>query len=138
MPIVLGVVIGAVGDALLLEQASAPASHTYILLQTGGAMLFLNGLGLFKRVANTLGNFPMSHGMAIGLLTALALASWNAPPATDRFTALCVAILALTCLWEWVSYHGGWVERMEAIGLPIPARLKARAELRRAARANKP
>ncbi|MEN9683434.1 MAG: hypothetical protein RLZZ427_1185 [Pseudomonadota bacterium] len=138
MPIVLGVVIGAVGDALLLDQASAPASHAFVLLQTGGAVLFLTGLGLFKRVANTLGNFPMSHGVAVGLFAILALATWNAPPAADHFTALCVTILALTCLWEWVSYHGGWMERMEAIGLPIPAGLKARAELRRAAQANKP
>ncbi len=134
MPIVLGVVISAVGDALLLELGSAAATRPYILVQTGGAMLFVAGLGLFKRIANTLGNFPMSHGAALVLLAALGAAGWRSPPGADRFAALGAAILALTCLWEWVSYHGGWMERMEALGLPIPAGLKARAERRREAR----
>jgi len=131
MPIVLGVVISAVGDALLLELGPATATRAYILVQIGGAMLFVAGLGLFKRFANTLGNFPMSHAAALVLLAALGAAAWRNPPGADRFAALGAAILALTCLWEWVSYHGGWVERMEALGLPVPARFKARAERRR-------
>lgn len=134
MPIVLGVVIGAVGDALLLEEAQAPADGALVLVQTGGALLFLVGLGLFKRFANTLGNFPMSHTVAIVLFVALGVQAWRAPLPADHFAGLGAAVLLLACVWEWVSYHGGWMERMEALGIPYPEGVRRRAEARRIAR----
>lgn len=134
MPIVLGVIICAVGDALLLEEAHAPASAALVLVQTGGAALFLGGIGLFKRFANTLGNFPMSHMVALVLLGMLGAAGWRSPIPADRFAGLGAAILLLACIWEWVSYHGGWVERMDALGIPYPERIRRRDEARRIAR----
>jgi low temperature requirement protein LtrA len=134
MPIVLGIVIAAVGDALLLQAADGTAGPALVAVQSGGLVLFLSGLGLFKRHANTFGNFPFSHIVAVLLLLALGLAGWsNAMPAA-RFAALGVAVLLLTSVWEWVSFHGGWLERMEAHGWPLAARLRQRAERRLAAR----
>lgn len=138
MPIVLGIVIAAVGDALLLEQATAAASRELVAVQTGGMVLFLFGLGLFKRFANTFGNFPMSHLFALVLFAALGWAAWGSAMPATRFAAWGIAILLLTCVWEWVSYHGGWMERIEAAGLPIPARLRARVERRLAERRARP
>jgi low temperature requirement protein LtrA len=40
MPIVLGVIIAAVGDALLLEHWHDTAGHDLVLVQTGGTVLF--------------------------------------------------------------------------------------------------
>jgi hypothetical protein len=47
------------------------------------------------------------------------------------FTAA-TAIFVLVAVWEWGSFHGGWLERMEARGWPFAAALRARAERRRA------
>jgi low temperature requirement protein LtrA len=132
MPIVLGIVIAAVGDALLLESPQSPASNALVAMQTGGALLFLVGLGLFKRHANTMGNFPMSHSVAVLLVAALGLAGWSGTIPALRFAGLGAAILLLAAVWEWVSYHGGWLERAEALGLPVPASVKERGEQRRA------
>jgi len=131
MPIVLGVVIVAVGDALLLEHWHETASHELVLIQTGGTVLFLAGLGLFKRFANTIRNFPLSHMVAIALFLALGLRAWLAPMGALSFTAFGVAILLGAAVWEWVSYHGGWMERMERLGLPYPRRVRERFERRR-------
>jgi low temperature requirement protein LtrA len=132
MPIVLGIVIAAVGDALLLDSPEAPAGPALVAMQTGGALLFLVGLGLFKRHSNTLGNFPMSHSVAVLLVVALGLVGWTGTTPALRFAWLGAAILLLTAVWEWVSYHGGWLERAEALGLPVPGSVKERGEQRRA------
>jgi len=132
MPIVLGVVVFAVGDALVMEQASGVASRELLLVQTGGALLFLIGLGLFKRFSNTLGNFPMSHMIAVVGFVALGATAWLTPLATLAFAHWGGAILLLAAVWEWVSYHGGWIERAEALGLPVPRAMIARAERRKA------
>jgi low temperature requirement protein LtrA len=130
MPIVLGIVISAVSDALLLKAGGGQAGSGLIAAQTGGNIVFLFGVGLFKRHSNPMGNFPMSHIFALGLFAALGLAGWSAPMPAARFAGLGVAILALTCVWEWVSYHGGWMERMDAAGIPFPERIRQRAERR--------
>ena len=132
MPIVLGIVIAAVGDALLLKAPTGPASPSLVAVQTGGAILFLFGLGLFKRFANPMGNFPMSHLIAIVLCAGLGAAAMSGGIPALRFAALGAAILLLTAVWEWVSYNGGWVERAEALGLPVPRAIVERAERRRA------
>lgn len=131
MPIVLGIVIAAVGDALLLGAPMGPASSDLIAVQSGGAIVFLTGLGLFKRHANTLGNFPMSHLFAIVLVLALGGWAWSGEMAALRFASLGAAILLLAAAWEWVSYNGGWIERADRLGLPTPKNMQARAEQRR-------
>lgn len=132
MPIVLGVVISAVGDALVMEHATGTASHELVLVQTGGALLFLIGLGFFKRQSNTLGNFPMSHSLAVLGFAALGITGWLTPVGALVFAHWGVAVLFGACVWEWVSYHGGWVERMQRLGIPLPRVMLERAERRRA------
>jgi low temperature requirement protein LtrA len=134
MPIVLGIVIAAVGDALLLQAADGSAGPELIAVQSGGLVLFLIGLGLFKRHANTYSNFPTSHLVAVLLMAGLGLAAWSDPMPAARFAGLGVVILLVACLWEWVSYHGGWMERWDKAGLPFPARLRDRIERRLAER----
>jgi low temperature requirement protein LtrA len=137
MPIVLGIIISAVGDAALLEHWNEPASASLVLFLCGGSLLFLIGVGLFKRFSNSFGNFPFSHLVAVLLLVALGLVGLITAPQGAGFAAAGVAILFVTAVWEWVSYHGGWIERMEARGWRLGIRLRehnqARAQ-RRAAR----
>lgn len=137
MPIVLGIVISAVGDALLLEQAGGPVSGALVAMQSGGTALFLVGVGLFKRYANPYANFPMSHMVAVVLSLVLAATGAMAAMQALHFAGWGVAILLVTCVWEWVSYHGGWLERLETAGVPYIAEFRARAERRIAARMEK-
>lgn len=108
MPIVAGIVIGAVSDALVLEHWNEAASHELVLTQCGGAALFLGGLSAFKRLSSPLRTPPLSHGVAMVLFTLLG--AWGLFRPTDALAlaGASVAILALAVLWEWVSFHGGW------------------------------
>ncbi len=137
MPIVAGIVIYAVADALLLEHWSEPAARSLVLAQCGGAILYLTGLGYFKRFGSRNTNFPLSHGIGQMLFTLLAGWSWFSPPTTLSFASLGVAIFLLVAVWEWVSYNGGWIERMEARGWPLAALIRRRTDARNAARAAK-
>ncbi len=134
MPIVLGIIVCAVADALMLERWSAPADHTFILIECGGLLLFLGGMGLFKRFGNALGNFPFSHSIAMVLIVLIAAWCWWRPMPAIAFAASCAAVLLVTAVWEWVSYHGGWLEPLEARGSGWAGRLRRRNELRLAAR----
>ncbi len=137
MPIVAGIVIYAVADALLLEHWSEPADITFILAQTGGAILYLTGLGFFKRFGSRNTNFPLSHGVGQILFVILGVWGWFSAPQVLGFASLGLTIFLLVAIWEWVSYHGGWIERMEARGWPIAGRIRRRTEARNAVRAAK-
>jgi low temperature requirement protein LtrA len=128
MPIVLGIVIAAVGDALLVEQWNQLAGAALVYAYASGLALFLVGLGLFKRSANTFGNFPFSHTITLAFLVLLTLWGALARPSSLLFATSLAALLLLTAVWEWVSYHGGWVERMEARGMWLGHYLRRRTD----------
>lgn len=114
MPIVLGIVIFAVADAKLLANWSKPADGRLALVMCGGAVLFLCGLGLFKRYSNPMGNFPLSHGIGAILFPALGYIAWQGNMLTTlQVGGIGVAVFAIVSGWEWVSYHGGWKERFD-------------------------
>jgi low temperature requirement protein LtrA len=134
MPIVLGIVIFAVADAKLLADWSAPASENLVLVLCGGALVFLGGLGLFKSFSNTLFNFPLSHGVGALLFVWLGAWAWSEAMTALTLGRWAVAIFASVALWEWVSYHGGWIAPMERVGIMVPAGLRERVERRNAER----
>lgn len=113
MPIVLGIVIFAVADAKLLDMWDQPAGGKLALVMCGGANLFLTGLGLFKRYSNPMGNFPLSHGIGNMLFLGLGFAAWQGGLTTLQVGGMGVAAFAVVSGWEWVSYHGGWKERID-------------------------
>ncbi|HTN15344.1 MAG TPA: low temperature requirement protein A [Sphingomonadaceae bacterium] len=137
MPIVVGIIVTAVGDEMLLAHPQGHAEPALILAVCGGSAIYLLGVGLFKRFANPFRNFPMSHRFGLGLLALLALWASLAHPATLTFGWLSIGVLALVTLWEWFSYHGGWVERLGHRMGPVGRymqRSAQRAEARRTER----
>ncbi|MFM6829308.1 MAG: low temperature requirement protein A [Novosphingobium sp.] len=116
MPIVAGVVITAVADALVLQAPHGPTPVRLMLFQSVGLLVYLVGLGTFKRFSSARSNFPISHGAGVLMVVALAGWTWVRPPATLAFVGLTVAILAIVALWEWVSFHGGWQDRFGTAG----------------------
>ena len=113
MPIVVGMVLGAVSDELLLAHPDGHAEQPLIAFLCGGPAVYLLGVGFFKRFANTFRNFPLSHIVGLGLLAVLALWAWLVHVPALRLGALIVAVLTVVAVWEWGSFHGGWRERLD-------------------------
>jgi low temperature requirement protein LtrA len=112
MPIVAGIIGTAVADELLLAHPHGHASPALIAFQCGGLIVFLLGLGFFKRAASPHGRFPLSHLVAVCLLVPVALAARLIETPTLVLGALTVAVMIVAAIWEWGSFHGGWQERI--------------------------
>lgn len=113
IPIVAGIVLIAVADELSLAHPLAPVHDSFLLVTIGGMALFLLGTMTFKRISSGNSWYPLSHVVGLWLVAALALAGWLVHPSTLAFYIGATAIFAVVALWEWGSYHGGWLERME-------------------------
>jgi low temperature requirement protein LtrA len=113
IPIVAGMIGMAVADEMLLAHPQGHIPPDLVVALCGGAIVYLAGIGGFKRYSNRYGNFPFSHwaGLALfGLLAAWGIYGNGSPLA---FAWLAVAILVLVAFWEWFSLHGGWKERYD-------------------------
>jgi low temperature requirement protein LtrA len=115
IPIVAGIVLMAVADELTLAHPLEPVHGDFLLVALGGMASFLVGTATFKRISNETGLFPLSHLVGIGLLPVLAAWGWLAHPQTLAFYVGVLAVFALVALWEWGSFHGGWIERIERL-----------------------
>jgi len=111
MPIVAGIILGAVADELLLGHPGGHAGHALIAFQCGSLAIYLLGVGFFKRDASPAGRFPLSHLVGLYLLAPLGLWAWLVPVPALLFGVLTLVVLAVVAVWEWVSFHGGWLER---------------------------
>lgn len=108
MPIVMGVIVTAVGDELVLAHPLGHSNIATILTVVGGPMLFLVGNQAFKWVTAGVKYPPFSHSLGLLMLTILAVASWTFhwQPLTIGISA--TATMIATALWEWMSLNGGW------------------------------
>ena len=113
MPIVAGIILSAVADELLLAHPEGPAGQALVAFQCGGLAIYLLGVGSFKRLASPRGKFPLSHLVGLCLLAPIGLWAWLAPVPALAFVALSVPVLAIVAIWEWGSFHGGWIERWQ-------------------------
>ena len=131
IPIVAGIIVLAVADELVLAHPFEPAHHEFLLVLFGGTALFIGGLAGFKRISSGNPWFPASHVYGLGLASVIALLGWALhPPGLILFTATTV-LFALIALWEWGSFHGGWVEPMERRGWRLAKVIRARTERNR-------
>lgn len=120
LPIVAGIVVTAVADEMLMKHPSGHASSAFLWVQLGGNALFLAGTMLFKRLTSKARFFPLSHLVGLILIGLASFWANLALPSPMAVGAVAVAILFLVAIWEWVSFHGGWVER----GIPVPRFLR--------------
>jgi low temperature requirement protein LtrA len=99
IPIVAGVIVGAVGDELVLSHPhhGSPAAMAAII---GGPLLFLCGMALFKWLAQTRAWPPLSHSLGIMLLLALAVLALPLHLSPLCASAACVAVLLFVAVWE--------------------------------------
>jgi low temperature requirement protein LtrA len=103
LPIVAGIIVTAVANALLLEAPAGALRTRAIASFVGGPLAYLTGALLFKRAVR--GWFQLSHLVGIGLLVAmlplaLVLAGRASPLA---LASACTVILVVVALWESLS-----------------------------------
>ena len=111
IPIVAGIIVLAVSDEQVLAHPTGPLEPFFIAALIGGAMLFIGGTMYFKRVTSGQGYFPLSH--VVGLFLFALLGSWAilAHPAPILLHTTATGLFIVVAIWEWGSFHGGWIER---------------------------
>ncbi len=129
LPIVAGIIVGAVGDEMLMEHPIGHAEPLFLWTLLGGSALFLAGTMLFKRLTARSRFWPLSHLVGLLLFALAGVWAMLAHPAPLGVAAVTVAILLTVAVWEWGSFHGGWVAR----GVPVPGFIARYAAWRRAA-----
>lgn len=70
MPIVAGIIVAAVSDAMVLSHPHDRASWPYAAVTLGGPMLYVLGIAIFKRITSKLDGLPFSHIVGMGVLIA--------------------------------------------------------------------
>ena len=98
-----------------------PTGHLepyYVAALIGGALLFIGGSALFKRMTGGQNFFPLSHVSGLIMFTLLGMWSYLAHPAPLTLHLAATGLFLAIAVWEWGSFHGGWLERW--------ARLRAR------------
>ncbi|MFM5953881.1 MAG: low temperature requirement protein A [Novosphingobium sp.] len=134
IPIVAGIVVLAVADEMVLAHPGEALHLDMLGVVVLGMALFIGGLAGFKRISSGNPWFPASHVYGAALLVPLALWGWLAHPGSLAFYAAAILILALIAVWEWGSFHGGWMERMERRNWWLARVLRRRIERLRARR----
>ncbi|CAO3422915.1 low temperature requirement protein A [Azospirillum doebereinerae] len=98
VPIVAGIIVGAVGDEMMLAHPHGPASPTAAAVIVGGPALYVLGTALFKWVAYDRILPPLSHLVGLGLMALLyALSAGLSALALGAATT---AALVLVAVWE--------------------------------------
>ena len=111
IPIVAGIIVVAVADEQVLVHPTGHTEPFFLASLLGGALLFIGGNMIFKRITSPHGWWPLSHLVGLGLFAAYG--AWGAlahpTPLTLHLTA--TALFLIIAIWEWGSFHGGWSER---------------------------
>lgn len=99
IPIVAGIIVGAVGDELVLSHPHHGSTAAMAAI-IGGPLLFLCGTAAFKWLAHTRARPPLSHLLGIALLSVLGVLSIALHLSPLLATGACVAVLLLVAVWE--------------------------------------
>ncbi|WP_243042730.1 low temperature requirement protein A [Dyella sedimenti] len=100
LPIVAGIVVGAVGDELSLSEPHGHAGPAQVAVLLGGPALYLLGNALFKQSVNRT-HLPLSHLVGIALLLVLLWPAASLP--TLALSVLTTVVLVLVAVWETLS-----------------------------------
>ena len=111
IPIVAGIVVIAVADEQALTHPTGHLEPFFVTALIGGALLFIGGTMIFKRMTSAQPFWPLSHCVGLILFTLLGMWAYLAHPAPLTLHLLVTGGFVIVALWEWGSFHGGWVER---------------------------
>ena len=118
IPIVSGIIVLAVADEQVLAHPIGHLEPFYIAAVIGGALLFISGTMLFKRLTSGQHFWPLSHCAGLLLFALLGLWAYLAHPQPLSLHLAATGIFIVIAIWEWGSFHGGWVERWAGFRRP--------------------
>ena len=112
IPIVAGIIVLAVADEQVLAHPTGHLEPFFIAALIGGGLLFIGGTMYFKRLTSGQSFWPLSH--VSGLVLFALLGGWAllAHPQPLTLHVAATALFLIVAIWEWGSFHGGWVERL--------------------------
>ena len=131
IPIVAGIIVLAVADEMVIAHPQEPLHADMLIVAICGAILFITGLAGFKRISSGNSWFPASHVYGLYALVPLALWGWLAHPMGLAFYAAVIILFGVIAVWEWGSFHGGWIERMEQRGWWLGRMMRREMDRRR-------
>jgi low temperature requirement protein LtrA len=111
IPIVAGIIVLAVADEQVLIHPTGPTEPFLLASLLGGAMLFVGGTMVFKRLTSDQGWWPLSHLAGLGLFALFGLWAFAAGPEPLLVHSAATTLFIVIAVWEWGSFHGGWAER---------------------------
>ena len=111
IPIIAGIIVLAVTDEQVLTHPTGHLEPFFVASLIGGAFLFISGVGLFKRMTNGSGHWPLSHLVGLGLFAVLGAWALLAHPQPLELHLAATGLFIVIAAWEWGSFHGGWRER---------------------------
>ena len=115
IPIVAGIIVLAVGDEMVLAHPTGHNDPIVAVVTVSGAFLFIGGTGLFKKLTSPNKWFPLSHMVGLGLFGALGIWAWLMHPEPIALALTAALLFVAIAIWEWGSFHGGWVERWQRL-----------------------
>lgn len=101
IPIVVGIIVTAVGLDFLLDSQERHAGEATVSALVGGPMIYLVGNGWFKTLVS--GRIPLSHVAGLALLAGLFIVGSGFSGVAVG--ASVVAVLVLVAFWELVALH---------------------------------
>ncbi|WP_394782247.1 low temperature requirement protein A [Undibacterium sp.] len=102
--IVGGIIVGAVGDELLLAHPDGHLDSRAIATMVGGPALFLFGNVFFKWLTSPLDRVPLSHLVGLALIAVLLVLLLSIHGLTPLgLSAAMTAILIVVAAWETIS-----------------------------------
>ena len=111
VPIVAGIIVLAVADEEVLVHPRGHSDPFLIASLLGGAFLFIGGTMVFKRLTSGQVWWPLSHLVGLGLFALYGLWALAGHPEPLLLHGMATALFVVIAVWEWGSFHGGWVER---------------------------
>jgi len=121
IPIVAGIIVLAVADEQVLIHPTGHFEAFFMAALIGGALLFLAGTGLFKRMTGGQPFLPLSHVSGLILFTLLGMWAYLAHPTPLTLHLAATGLFLVIAVWEWGSFHGGWQERWARFRADRPA-----------------
>jgi low temperature requirement protein LtrA len=106
LPIVVGIILSAVADELVLTHPADRSDLKTVLSAIGGPLLFLLGTILFKHAIR--GWLQLSHGVGIVALAGLAWFAGTLSPL--MLSILTTGVMIVVAIWETVSLRSGTAE----------------------------
>ena len=111
IPIVAGIIVIAVADEQVLMHPVGHLEPYFVAALVVGALLFICGTMYFKRLTSGQKFWPLSHCAGMVLFALLGIWSYAAHPQPLTVHLVASGIFLVIAVWEWGSFHGGWLER---------------------------